>query len=84
MPYPFCLEPEVEEMRAGSLRGLAGALSLVATVAALMLLGGNWHWEVVAMAAILSLPLYAVSSDCAGQSREDARRRTTQLRRNRS
>ena len=48
-------------MRPGTVRGLTGAISLVATVAAIMVLGGRWQWDALAMAAILSLPLYAVS-----------------------
>ena len=54
-------------MRIGSLRGLAGALSLVATITAIMLLGGHWQWEVFLLAAILALPLYvAARGDATG------------------
>jgi len=71
-------------MRTGSLRGLAGALSLVATVAAIMLLGGSWQWEVFLLAAILALPLYvAASGEATGMhcfARRSYASRTTMLR----
>ena len=64
-----------------SLRGLAGALCLVGTVAALMLVGGRWQWEVVALAAILSLPLYVVATSSFAERAEQERRRAARLRR---
>jgi len=68
-------------MSSASLRGLAGALSLVATVAALTWVGGRVQWEVVALAVILSLPLYAVTSSAAAQHDEDERRNAARKRR---
>jgi hypothetical protein len=68
-------------MSSNSLRGLAGALSLVATVAALTWVGGRVQWEVVALAAILSVPLYVVTTSKAAETAEQARRESARLRR---
>ena len=47
------------------LAGLAGAASLVAAIALLMILLDRWDWEVLAIATMLSSPLYLAARDAA-------------------
>ena len=47
------------------LAGLASAAALVATIAVLMALFGRWDWEVLAIATMLSTPLYLAARDAA-------------------
>ena len=51
--------------------GLVSATALIAAVGAVMLVADRWDWQVLAFAAILSLPLYVVTRD--GVERRPAR-----------
>ena len=53
--------------------GLISATALVAAVGAVMLVADRWDWQVLAFAAVLSLPLYVVARD--GAARRPARPR---------
>ena len=57
------------------LAGIAGAASLPATVAGIMITLDRWDWQVMTMVFVLSLPLYVAAR---GESEKPARRRSSE------